>query len=138
MTIHPAQLEEIRARVANPLPLDNMALNQALADREKLLAEVDTLRTALAGHLFDGESLTTREAVRSGMITMGLTAYDALRGVKDLLADIATHENLEGCAVDLRTNGGWVDVKDRLNEILAKADPSPAPRFQESPARRSK
>jgi hypothetical protein len=31
---------------------------------QKLVDEIDSLRAALVGHLFDGESLSTREAVR--------------------------------------------------------------------------
>lgn len=132
--MHPATLEEIRARVAKPLPANPLHLQQIQDDRAALLAEVDQLRKALAGHLFDGESLGNRETIRSAMITMGITAYDALRGVHDLLADIAHHESYEVCAVDLHTPNGWVDVKDRLNAILAKADPAPAPAA--TPARR--
>jgi hypothetical protein len=32
---------------------------------QRLLGEIESLRTALAGHIFDGESLSRREAIRS-------------------------------------------------------------------------
>lgn len=43
------------------------------------------LKRALAGHLFDGESLSTREAIRTELITNGLTALDQLERIKLLV-----------------------------------------------------
>jgi hypothetical protein len=45
---------------------------------QPLLAEIDRLNRALAGHLFDGESLSTREAIRSELILQGFAAQDEL------------------------------------------------------------
>jgi hypothetical protein len=134
--MHPVELETARARVhyaqkmLDALGVDSdeyvSAIQASQNDVVYLLAEVDRLRMALAGHLFDGESLDTREAVRTGMIQMGITAYDALRGVTKLVDEIDWHQEREGCAVDMHTPNGWVDVKDRLAAILAAAQPSPA------------
>lgn len=41
-------------------------------ERDKARAEIERLKRALAGHLFDGESLSTREAIRSELIEQGL------------------------------------------------------------------
>ena len=50
-----------------------------VAAYKSLLEAHDKLRKALAGHLFDGESLTLREAIRSQLIVEQAKEIDALR-----------------------------------------------------------
>lgn len=50
-----------------------------LETKTGLAAEVERLKRALAGHLFDGESLSTREAIRSELIEQGLLECDKAR-----------------------------------------------------------
>jgi hypothetical protein len=68
-------------------------------DVTALCDEVDRLRRALAGHLFDGESLGTREAIRSELITAG---FEAMNELDRLRARAGRHaRTLRSIAADL-------------------------------------
>jgi hypothetical protein len=57
-------------------------------DVTALCDEVDQLRRALAGHLFDGESLSTREAIRSELIIAGFEAMNELDRLHGVVARV--------------------------------------------------
>jgi hypothetical protein len=65
----------------------------AVAANMTALETIATLKRALAGHLFDGESVSTREAIRNELIEQGLRAGarpipdDATRQVAQCLSD---------------------------------------------------
>lgn len=116
--MHAETLEAIRRRATTTYHESKQQVEQ---DRALLLAEVDRLRMALAGHLFDGESLPLREAVRTEMITLAMNSVDAVRTLDGLAADLAYHAKMEGYALDMRTENGWVEVRERLDQIIKKA-----------------
>jgi hypothetical protein len=125
------QIEQIKARVAKGDPYGADERAQALEDRAALVAEVERLRLALAGHLFDGESITAREAVRAEMINVGIRAFQSLDAVKELLEDAKAHKAQEGEEVQVRTRkGSWVDLPDVLQEILYAAGDETRPPSQ--------
>jgi hypothetical protein len=59
---------------------DALAAGKALVERERdsLRAEVERLGRALAGHLFDGESVNTREAIRNELMQRGVEEAEQL------------------------------------------------------------
>jgi hypothetical protein len=58
-------------------------------------AENKRLRQALAGHLFDGESLSTREAIREELITEGLKAMAIVDRYVDLYGTLDEDETVQ-------------------------------------------
>ena len=68
-----------------------------------LRTENERLRRALAGHLFDGESLSTREAIRSELIKQGfmcMAAFDHMvEGLEALVIEGAHHPDCSDSAI---------------------------------------
>jgi hypothetical protein len=136
------QLEAIKARAAEPAKWADVpysdeygtALQESQADVLPLVAEVERLRKALAGTLFDGESITAREAIRTELINMGIRAYVSLDGVKDLVEDLKYHESREGGPVNILARiNKWVDVRDVLQEVLYAAGDETPPVPKDTP-----
>lgn len=70
MLLHPGGYGRSLLAVASEVVVT--ALDERGRERDAARAEVERLRRALAGHLFDGESLSTREALRSELVEQGL------------------------------------------------------------------
>jgi hypothetical protein len=80
-------------------------------DRKNLI--INQLKKGLAGHLFDGESFSLREAIRSELITMGLKAIDerdqALKKIEELEAE-------------RKTLAGWVmEAREQFKHYIQDA-----------------
>jgi hypothetical protein len=130
-----SQLDQIKARAAEPDKVlewagnpyadeYTSALQATAADVVPLVAEVERLRKALAGHLFDRESPSVREEIRSEMMADAVRAHLALDMVRETIKDLDYHHEREGNQPDfLARANSWVDVRDRLQEILARAEP---------------
>jgi hypothetical protein len=123
------QLEQIKTRAAEPAKVlewagnpyadeYTSALEATANDVPALVAEVERLRLALAGHLFDGESITAREAVRAEMINIGIRAFQSLDGVKELLTEL---KEANRNPAFLNSKGAHVDVRKALQEALYAA-----------------
>jgi hypothetical protein len=88
------------ARLLDDVPALLAALDEANTEIERLQARIDgqawedlqaenqRLRRALAGHLFDRESLNTREAIRSELIIQGFEAEAAVQRVEALCDEV--------------------------------------------------
>lgn len=94
---------------------------------DELAAEVQRLRRALAGHLFDGESLSAREAIRSELIKEGLAAIAELEQTR---ADAAAVQGTVGRVRDLLAgaqvpraresrDSGSVYLSEDVDDLLA-------------------
>lgn len=83
---------------------------RSVAERMRALeTENAQLRTALAGHLFDGESLDAREKLRVQLLHEGILASEQVRSVKMV------------CAVTLRTwgeDGPKIVTTQEIDEAL--------------------
>jgi len=81
---------ELDAAVLGVLPVFTVLWLNATDEHEPVTPdeeeeEVARLRRALAGHLFDGESMDTREAIRAELIQQGLEASHTLRTIAPIL-----------------------------------------------------
>lgn len=90
-------------------------------EQRVLVAEIVRLRQALAGHLFDGESLTFREALRSELVQQGIRLDGALADPSDeLLAVVATAvANEFGFLQDAVESSGFLPSAARAALIAA-------------------
>lgn len=101
----------------------------------KVAAENAELKKALAGHLFDGESLSEREALRSELIEQGLRAQEIVGQVRTLRKEWR-HLPVWG-----PTPEGWmildgVDLYGLLEELdIALGDKEPHVRVPRVPRR---
>lgn len=92
----------------------------ARQDVPEMAAEIRRLRSALAGHLFDGESVTVREEVRGSMMDIAVRHMDALAEVEDALRNLDAIEVMHPSAVG-EPNCSAAGVASVIRKAIAKA-----------------
>jgi len=98
----------LQKAVAAALPVLNTAkdsetdalrgsLDRTIDDLATRNGDVTRLKRALAGHLFDGESVSTREAIRNELIEQ---AQADLRGAREMVSKLTTEDKQLRDALD--------------------------------------